>query len=228
MVATKIGGAASLLQEVSSGPHMPAHIKNILTAFIAQGSSEDQAFAEGITMAAPEGRTYESQAGGIVDMMVKLKDKLEDERTALEQEEMNAQHSYDMMAASLSDAISTQTDQRNDKASTKKQMESSSAEAKGDLADTQATLEEDIKFLSDMKQICEKKQADFEARQKMRAEELSAIDQAIEIISSGAVAGSAGKHLPGLIQAGTALVQLRSSSKTPSQNAVASYLQSQG
>merc|ERR1719230_34193 len=45
MAATKIGGAASLLQEVSSGEHMPAHIRNILTAFIAQGSSEDQAFA---------------------------------------------------------------------------------------------------------------------------------------------------------------------------------------
>merc|ERR1719321_1606558 len=230
MAATKIGGAASLLQEVSAGQRMPTHIKNILTAFIAQASSDDQAFAEGIALAAPEGRTYESQAGGIVDMMVKLKDKLEDERTALEQEEMNAQHSYDMMAQSLTDAIAQQTDSRNDKASTKKQMESSSGQAKGDLADTQTTLAEDIKFLSDMKAICEKKQADFEARQKMRAEELVAIDQAIEIISSGAVSGAAGTHLPGLVQVGqrATLVQLRSSTKTPTQDAVQSYLTTQG
>merc|ERR550514_359462 len=129
---------------------MPEHIKNVLAAFIAEGSSEDAAFANGIEMHAPEGRTYESKAGGIVTMMEELKDKLEDERTALEQEEMQAQHSYDMMAQSLTDQISAQTDSKNDKISTKKQMESSSGEAKGDLADTQATLAEDIKFLKDM------------------------------------------------------------------------------
>merc|ERR1719443_179968 len=135
-----------------------------------------------------------------------------------------------MMAQSLTDAIAQQTDSRNDKASTKKGMESSSGQAKGDLADTQTTLAEDIKFLADMKAICEKKQADFEARQKMRAEELSAIDQAIEIISSGAVSGAAGTHLPGLVQVGqrATLVQLRSSTKTPTQDAVQSYLTMQG
>merc|ERR1719159_1061579 len=216
MAATKIGGAASLLQEGSSGQRMPTHIKNILTAFIAQASSDDQAFAEGIALQAPEGRTYESKAGGIVDMMDKLKDKLEDERTALEQEEMNAQHSYDMMAQSLTDGINANTDSRNEKTATKKQMEESSAEAKGDLSETKATLAADNKFLSDMKATCEQKKTDFAARQKLRAEELEAIDQAIEIISSGAVAGSAGKHLPGFIQvrAGrTALVQLRSKAR---------------
>merc|ERR1719453_957271 len=109
-------------------------------------------------------------------------------------------------------------------------MESSSGQAKGDLADTQTTLAEDTKFLADMKAICEKKQADFEARQKMRAEELGAIDQAIEIIAGGAVAGSAGKHLPGLVQvkSSTSFVQLRGGAHSPSQEAVASYLAKQG
>merc|ERR1719235_1796363 len=72
--------------------------------------------------------------------------------------------------------------------------------------------------------------SDFEARQKMRAEELTAIDQAIEIISSGAVSGAAGKHLPGLVQVktSTSFVQLRAGAKSPSQDAVASYLAKQG
>merc|ERR1719158_1268278 len=163
-------------------------------------------------------------------MMDELKDKLEDERTKLEQEEMQKQHSFDMIAASLTDPINRDTDSRTDKTATKKQMETSAADAKEDLANTQATLAEDTKYLEDMKTTCAQKMSDFEARQKMRAEELSAIDQAIEIISSGAVAGSAGKHLPGLVQIKnpTSLVQLRAGAKSPSQDAVASYLAKQG
>merc|ERR1719265_1066534 len=153
-------------------------------------------------------------------MMDDLKEKLEDERTALEQEEMQKQHSYQMMAASLTDAINQQTDSLTDKTVTKKQMETSAADAKSELASTQATLAEDTKYLEDLKTTCAQKQLDFEARQKMRAEELTAIDQAIEIISSGSVAGAAGKHLPGFVQVRSAssLVQLRAGAKSPSQD----------
>merc|ERR1719158_2222195 len=163
-------------------------------------------------------------------MMDELKDKLEDERTKLEQEEMQKQHSFDMIAASLTDPINRDTDSRTDKTATKKQMETSAADAKEELANTQATLAEDTKYLEDVKTTCAQKQSDFEARQKMRTEELQAIDQAIEIISSGSVAGSAGKHLPGLVQIKnpTSLVQLRAGAKSPSQEAVASYLAKQG
>merc|ERR1719465_115921 len=132
------------------------------------------------------------------------------------------------MAASLTDVITRDTDARAEKTATKKQMETSAADAKESLADTQATLAEDTKYLDDLKTSCAQKTSDFEARQKMRTEELEAIDQAIEIISSGAVAGSAGKHLPSFVQVKTSFVQLRAGAKSPSQEAVASYLAKQG
>merc|ERR1719265_1847321 len=103
-----------------------------------------------------------------------LKEKLEDERTKLEQEEMNKEHSYQMLAASLSDAISRDKDSYADKTATKKQMETSAGDAKGELSSTQGTLAEDTKFLEDLKTTCAQKQSDFEARQKMRTEELEA------------------------------------------------------
>merc|ERR1719207_486914 len=222
MTAVKSASAASLLQNLASKPNMPQTARNTLLTFIAEGSDEDRAFAQGIRLIQqPQATTvnYESKSGGIVQMMDELKDKLEDERTKLEQEEMQKQHSYDMMAASLNDAITQQKDSLADKTATKKQMETSASDAKGDLANTQATLAEDTKYLEDLKTTCAQKTSDFEARQKMRAEELSAIDQAIEIISSGAVSGAAGTHLPGLVQVGqrATLVQLRSSTKTPTQ-----------
>jgi len=233
MTAVKSASAASLLQNLASAPHMPDRARRTLMTFIAEGSDEDRAFSQGIhLLQQPQATTvnFESKSGGIVQMMDDLKEKLEDERTKLEQEEMAKQHSFDMMAASLTDAINQQTDSRSDKTATKKQMETSAADAKGELATTQTTLAEDTKYLDDLKTTCAQKQSDFEARQKMRAEELTAIDQAIEIISSGSVAGSAGKHLPGLVQvkSSTSLVQLRAGAKSPSQDAVASYLAKQG
>merc|ERR1719207_107304 len=233
MTAVKSASAASLLQNLASKPNMPEGARNTLLTFIAEGSAEDKAFSQGIhLLQQPQATTvnYESKSGGIVQMMEDLKEKLEDERTKLEQEEMQKEHSFQMMAASLTDAINQQTDSRADKTATKKQMETSAADAKGELANTQATLAEDTKYLDDLKTTCAQKTSDFEARQKMRAEELSAIDQAIEIISSGAVAGSAGKHLPGLVQvkSSTSFVQLRAGAKAPSQDAVASYLAKQG
>merc|ERR1719482_1821536 len=212
---------------------MPERARAMLMTFISQGSEEDKALAQGIKLIQqPQAATvnFESKSGGIVQMMDDLKEKLEDERTKLEQEEMAKQHSFDMMAASLTDAINQQTDSRADKTATKKEMETKAADAKGELASTQTTLAEDTKYLDDLKTTCAQKQSDFEARQKMRAEELTAIDQAIEIISSGSVAGSTGKHLPGFVQVRSAssLVQLRAGAKSPSQEEVAAYLAKQG
>merc|ERR1719240_2307856 len=79
---------------------------------------------------------------------------------------------------------------------------------------------------SDLTVECAQKTVDFEARQKLRQEELDAIVQAIDIMSSDAVAGSGAKHLPTLIQKGaSALVQFRSSAQSPVQQAVATFLQ---
>ena len=70
-----------------------------------------------------------------------------------------------------------------------------------------------MKFLSDVEATCAQKAADFEERQQLRGEEIEAIEKAIEIISSGAVAGNAEKHLPGLLQVkSTSFAQLRADS----------------
>merc|ERR1719389_1523784 len=100
------------------------------------------------------------------------------------------------------------------------------AEAEGDLQDTITARDADAKYLADLTATCEQKATDFEARQQLRAEELEAIEKAIEIISSAAVSGNAEKHLPTLLQAKAAsLAQLRSTDRSPTQERVAQYLQ---
>merc|ERR1711972_641955 len=87
------------------------------------------------------------------------------------------------------------------------------------------TMEADKKYLADLTATCEQKASDFESRQQLRAEEIVAIEKAIEIISSSAVSGNADKHLPSLVQhQSAAFAQLRADLNTHAQDRVAQFL----
>jgi len=138
---------------------------------------------------------------------------------------MNSKHAYDMLMQDLNAQVDQSTTDRGEKAEFKAQTLQSKADAQGDLKDTISTRDADSKYLSDLSATCEQKASDFESRQQLRAEEIEAIDKAIEIISSGAVSGNADKHLPGLVQ--TSFAQLRADSTSMNQQRVASYLRQQ-
>merc|ERR1719439_69289 len=89
-------------------------------------------------------------------------------------------------------------------------------------------MEADTKYLGDLKALCEQKASDFESRQQLRAEEIEAIEKAIEILSSAAVTGNADKHLPSMLQrSSVALAQLRSNTHGGEQARVTEYLREQ-
>merc|ERR1711959_786889 len=112
-----------------------------------------------------------------------------------------------------------------EKAESKAKALQAKADAEGDLKDTTTTRDEDQKYLDELVATCEQKASDFESRQQLRAEEIEAIEKAIEIISSGAVAGNAEKHLPTLVQTqASAFAQLRANMETQAKARVASYL----
>merc|ERR1719421_2537367 len=158
-------------------------------------------------------------------MVTDLGEKFNDERDELEKVEANDRHAFDMMSQELTDQIEMGVQERTSTASHKSKRLTDKASAEGEYADTETALKEDEKFLADMTAECEQKAVDFEKRHELRQGELDAINKAIEIMSSDAVAGSGAKHLPGLVQSGTALAQLRSHTMSPVQRAVASFLQ---
>lgn len=139
-------------------------------------------------------------------MLEKLKDKFIAERTTLEQEERASKQAYEMLMQELKNGIEKATTNEDQKTEQKSSLIEDKATAEGDLADTTATRAEDQKYLDDLTATCEQKAADFEARQQLRAEELVAIEKAIEIISSQAVSGAALYQTRG----GAAFVQVRS------------------
>jgi len=98
------------------------------------------------------------------------------------------------------------------------------ADARGEKADTEATLAEDEKYLAELREMCRTKTAEFESRQELRQGELDAIGKAVEILGGGAVSGAADKHLPALIQKSTSFAQVRNNAVSPLQSRVAAFL----
>jgi cell division septum initiation protein DivIVA len=199
---------------------IPNEAKKALNVFLQEDPAD-----EGLAVSAPEAEGYEFQSQGVIDMLQKLLDKFVAERTQLEKEEMNSKHAFDMLMQDLKAQIAQATQDRTEKAETKAKKLQAKADAEGDLTDTTTTRDADEKYLADLVATCEQKATDFEARQQLRAEELVAIEKAIEIISSGAVAGNAEKHLPTLIQQSSSFAFLASDmSNQANQNRAAQYL----
>jgi len=216
--------AQTALAQVSAGVLIPEHAKKVIAAFLAQGDAVEQA---PLDVTAPESNAYEFQSQGVIDMLEKLLDKFSDERTDLEKVESNAKHAYEMLMQDLTAQIETATADRDSKTQTRASKLQQVAEDKGDLADTTATRDEDQKYLDELVATCTQKSSDFENRQQLRADELEAIDKAVEILSSGAVSGAAEKHLPSLVQK-TSFAQVNTVSQNAAQAQVAKFLQEQG
>jgi len=200
---------------------MPDSAKSAIDAFL-QGEPD-----EGLAVSAPEAYGYEFQSQGVIEMLEKLLDKFIEERTSLEKKEMNSKHAYDMIMQDLTAEIGQATSDRNDKAATKAKTLQKKAEAKADLMDTTNTRDADQEYLNNLTATCEQKSADFESRQQLRAEEIEAINKAIEIISSNAVAGNAETYLPKFVQTKAsvpALAMLRAETHSQAQERVAQFL----
>jgi len=172
---------------------MPEHAKKQITYFLQVGASEE---------GAPKANAYESQSGGVIDMLKKLQEKFMGERNKLEKEEVSSASAFAMLSADLSRQIKQGTKSRTQDSKASSKAAQKKAENNGLLNDEQKQLKADSESLSVLTATCEQKASDYESRQTLRGEEITAIQKAVEIISGGAVAGNGEKHLPQFLETG--------------------------
>jgi len=230
--ANKVQAAASLLEELkglSNKTGVAPSAGHAITAFLAR-------YTEDPTVPAADGEAYayEFRSSSIYDVLEKLRDKFSDERTELEKEEMNRRHAHEMLSQDMTDSIKNAEESRSLKVTQRAKELQSAANMKSSLDDTTLTRTDDQKYLTDITATCGQKKVDFEDRQKIREEELVAVQKAIEILSSDAVMASTTRTYgaSSLLQlrGGTmpALLQLRSRSAGPGQARAAAFLHEQG
>merc|ERR1719377_144052 len=203
-------------------------VKEVLDKIDPAKALLQEAEDEGISIDQPNpsAYAYEGSSGGIIDLVEKLGEKFTEEKRDLEKREFNAKSAYAMAVKDLTAQIETAGMEKGMKTTTKAKTIEAESAAKGDLADTSASLAEDEKFLADLDSECKTKSFDYGQRQIVRAGEIEAIEKAIEIMSGGDVAG-ANEHTMFVQTKKVSLVQLRSSVRNPVQDAVANFLQQQ-
>jgi outer membrane murein-binding lipoprotein Lpp len=140
-------------------------------------------------------------------MMVELRDKFRDEKDALQKEEMEAKFAFEKLSSHLRDNKNHAQKEIDDKIVQESKRSQDKANAEGAKAEAERVKAEDSQYLTATRGLCTAKATDFASRQKLRAEELEAIDKAKEIIS--------GLNEPSKVanggNAASAFAQLRSS-----------------
>uniref|UniRef100_A0A7S4PXX0 Uncharacterized protein n=1 Tax=Alexandrium monilatum TaxID=311494 RepID=A0A7S4PXX0_9DINO len=196
-------GALLQLAGVGKSRFVPMEAKRAIEALLQQTEG-------GLAAAAPEASGYEFQSQAVITMLETLLEKFSAERTTLEKEEATAQHAFELLIQDLKAQVSEAKQDSSDKTAMKAKKLQAKADAEGDLVDTTSTRDADKTYLSDLVATCEMKATDFVARQDLRAQELKALGQAIEIIAGSDVSGTAERYLPSLLEDGTSLAALRS------------------
>lgn len=181
------------LIQLASSAMVPSEAKAAINAFLQEPNEKF------LNRSGPKANAYEFQSGGVVELLEGLLKKFVEEKRGIQKTEANAKYASQMMIQELTDQIDAATDESTSKQALRGKRNEKAAEATGDRSTTQDVLNEDTKYLHDLKMECRQKSFDYENRQTLRKEELEALSKAVEILSSGDVSGNADKHLPSLV-----------------------------
>merc|ERR1719321_1332193 len=126
---------------------------------------------------------YVPQSAEIVGILKQMKDEMEKDLAETEEAEKNAQAEFEALVAAKEKEIEAATAEIESKMTRVAELGVALATAKNDLEDTKEGLEEDKKFLADLKKNCELKEKEWAEYQKMQAMELTALAETIKILN---------------------------------------------
>merc|ERR1719262_2192381 len=129
-------------------------------------------------------QSYAPQSGAIFGILKQMKETFESNLSASQKEEMTNQQAYEDLKAAKESEIKAGQDQRDTKLQELADTDAKNAAAKQDLEDTRNSLSADQKFLMNLKETCQMTDAEWEERQKARAEEIKGCSEALAILSS--------------------------------------------
>merc|ERR1719198_2311648 len=128
---------------------------------------------------------YKKSAGatGVMSMIEKLIHDTKDITAESKKSESEAQAAYEALVADTNESVADLSKQITSKTKAKAQAKKDLSSTQGDLADTVAELEDLGKYNGDLHGECDYVMKNFGIRQKARAEEIEALQQAKQILN---------------------------------------------
>jgi len=146
----------------------------------SRGAQDIQKLATG---GAPKAKAYDFQSGNITTMLKALKTKFSEEKVALEKAEASKAHSHELMVQSLKSQAEAEKQDQSRKATLKSKKLALKASLEDEKNTATSSKDADTKYLDDVTSTCRQKAADFESNQKIRSEELQAVQKAVTVVS---------------------------------------------
>merc|ERR1712227_387548 len=127
---------------------------------------------------------YANQSGEIFGILTNMKETFESNLSASQKEEMENQKAYEDLKAAKEAEIAAGQEQIDTKTDELAATDEKLAQDKQDIEDTRDSLSADEKYLMNLKEKCQQTDAEYEARQKTRSEEIAAVSEALKFLSS--------------------------------------------
>jgi septal ring factor EnvC (AmiA/AmiB activator) len=156
--------SASVLKQLSVDMDMSGVDRDVLSSFLSEDASEQD-------------------SGQITGILKQMKDTMAKDLADATAEEQAAIAGFDKLVAAKEKQINSLTKEVEDKTARVGDGGVKLSEMKEDKEDTEESLAEDKKFLQDLDKNCVTKKAEWDARCKLRTEELLAIADTIKILN---------------------------------------------
>merc|ERR1719265_820535 len=127
---------------------------------------------------------YAPQSGEIFGILKQMKETFESDLSVSQKEELANQEAYEQLKTAKEAEIAAGQNAIETKTQELANVDEKNAQAKEDIEDTMNSLSADEKFLMDLKERCQMTDQEWEERQKTRQEEISAVSEAISILSA--------------------------------------------
>merc|ERR1719301_336901 len=186
---------------------MGASQKAAVQRMVASTSQLDDYQRESV-MDLLQGKESTQSSGEITGMLKAMLEEMEGDLASATKDEATAASGFEELSAAKSDEIESATSAIEAKTKRAGNVAVEIVQTQDDMEDTENEVKETQAFLGDLATQCAEKKADMTERQKMRAEEISAVSEAIKVLNDDDALDLFKKAVPAMVQTGGEFLQM--------------------
>jgi len=179
-----IAAAVKAIENGMSGSFLQTSGANMLRQYAMEKATMSDSDRQALLSFLSGSSGYAPKSGQIVGILKEMSDEMAATLSDAQKEEAEAQATYDQMMAAKTKEVNTLTAQIEEEMTRLGEVNVMLSDDANDLEETKDTLEEDTQYLAELKKGCATKEAEWEARCKVRADELVALSETIEALNA--------------------------------------------
>merc|ERR1719274_536141 len=210
-IAAMKGAISALEKGLGAFMQISSSQKTVLQRVVAATTTLDD-YQRDSVMAFVQGKESAQSSGEIMGMLKAMLEEMEGDLATAKKDEATAATGFEELSAAKASEIASATSAIESKTKRSGEVAVEVVQTKDDLEDTEAEVKDTQAFIGDLATQCAEKKADWAERQKMRAEEISAISEAIKVLNDDDALDLFKKTVPSMVQTGMEFLQKSSKS----------------